>query len=257
MNLSLSELKCFLDEKVVRYNHPSFIEDDPISIPHLFTGLQDREIMGFFAAILAWGQRKTIISKCHDLLNRFGGEPYRFVLEHSDDDLKGLLGFTHRTFNDTDLLYFLDFFRRHYAEHATLEDAFLDRGLFYSVEDSLTRYEELFFGHPDAPLRTRKHVATPRRNSACKRINMFLRWMVRNDDKGVDFGVWNRIPQSALICPIDLHVDRAARRLGLITRKATDWKTALELTQHLQLLDPSDPVRYDFALFGMSIENNW
>lgn len=248
-------MKSFLDEKADQYNNVSFIENDPISIPHLFSGRQDREIMGFFAAILAWGQRKTIIAKCHELVRRFGGEPYRFIMEHSDDDLKDLLGFTHRTFNDTDLLYFVDFLQRHYFRYSTLEDAFLDGGVFNSAEDSLIRFEQAFFNDPDAPHRTRKHVATPNRNSACKRINMFLRWMVRNDDKEVDFGIWKRISQSALICPIDLHVDRAARRLELITRKQTDWKTALELTGNLRILDPSDPVKYDFALFGLSLEN--
>lgn len=250
-------MKSFLDEKADQYNNISFIENDPISIPHLFSGRQDREIMGFFAAVLAWGQRKTIIAKCHELVRRFGGEPYRFIMEHSEDELKGLLGFTHRTFNDTDLLYFVDFLRRHYSRYVTLEEAFLDGGVFNSAEDALIRFERTFFDYPDAPYRTRKHVATPIRNSACKRINMFLRWMVRSDDKGVDFGMWNRIPQSALICPIDLHVDRAARRLGLVTRKPTDWKTALELTHNLRLLDPSDPVKYDFALFGLSLENRW
>ncbi|WP_298651890.1 TIGR02757 family protein [uncultured Proteiniphilum sp.] len=250
-------MKSFLDEKADRYNNISFIENDPISVPHLFSGRQDREIMGFFAAILAWGQRKTIIAKCRELAGRFGSEPYRFIMEHSDEDLKGLLGFAHRTFNDTDLLYFVDFLQRHYSRYATLENAFLDKGVFNSAEDSLIRFEQTFFADPYAPQRTRKHVATPRRNSACKRINMFLRWMVRSDDRGVDFGIWDRIPQSALICPIDLHVDRAARRLGLITRKQTDWKTALELTGNLRLLDPSDPVKYDFALFGLSLENGW
>lgn len=248
-------MKSFLDEKVDQYNHISFIGNDPISIPHLFSDNQDREIMGFFAAILAWGQRKTIIAKCHELVRRLGGEPYRFIMEHGDEDLKGLLGFTHRTFNDTDLLYFVEFFQRHYSRYVTLEDAFLKKGVFSSAEDSLIHFEKAFFNFPDAPQRTRKHIATPLRNSACKRINMFLRWMVRSDDRGVDFGIWKRIPQSALVCPIDLHVDRAARRLGLITRKQTDWKTALELTGNLRLLDPEDPVKYDFALFGLSLEN--
>lgn len=257
MMMTFDNIKSFLDEKVNQYNHISFIENDPISIPHLFSDNQDREIMGFFASLLAWGQRRTIIAKCGELVQRFGGEPYRFIMEHGDDDLKGLLGFVHRTFNDTDLLYFVNFLHRHYSRYTTLEDAFLDRGVFYSVEDSLIRFEQVFFDFPDAPHRTRKHVATPLRNSACKRINMFLRWMVRNDDRGVDFGIWKRIPQSALICPIDLHVDRASRRLGLITRKQTDWKTALELTGNLRLLDSSDPVKYDFALFGLSLEDDW
>lgn len=251
------ELKQFLDEKADYYNRPAFIVNDPISIPHLFSDRKDREIMGLFASVLAWGQRKTIISKCRELADRFDGEPYRFVTGYGDDDLKRLVGFKHRTFNDTDLLYFVDFLHRHYVRHDTLEEAFLDHGRFVSAEDSLIRFERNFFNHPSAPARSRKHLPTPLRNSACKRINMFLRWMVRKDAKGVDFGLWTRIAPSALICPVDLHVERAARRLGLITRKQTDWKTALELTEHLRLLDPADPVKYDFALFGLSIENDW
>ncbi len=247
------KIKELLDYYVDKYNNPSFILNDPISIPHKFSNKQDREIMGFFAAILAWGQRKTIISKCLDLIDRFGDEPYRFVMEHSELDLKSLIGFKHRTFNDTDLLYFVDFFKRFYKKHNSLEDAFLEEGRFISIERSLINFEIHFFDHVNAPLRTKKHVATPARNSACKRLNMFLKWMVRNDDNGVDFGMWKRIPQSELICPIDVHVDRTARKIGLISRKQTDWKTALELTHNLKRFDPLDPVKYDFALFGLSI----
>jgi len=251
----MHDLKRFLDEKAEQYNDVSFIENDPISIPHSFSIKQDREIIGFFAATLAWGQRKTIISKCRDLVSRLGNEPYRFVMEHGAEDLRDLLGFKHRTFNDTDLLYFVDYLRRHYSKHESLEDAFLQDGRFSSAEDSLISFEHNFFNHPDAPRRTRKHVATPARNATCKRLNMFLRWMVRDDAKGVDFGLWKRIPQSALVCPVDLHVDRTARRLGLITRKQTDWKTALELTMNLRQLDPDDPAKYDFALFGLSVSS--
>jgi uncharacterized protein (TIGR02757 family) len=249
------DLKRFLDEKAEHYNNVVFIENDPISIPHAFSMKQDREIIGFFAATLAWGLRKTIISKCSDLASRLGNEPYRFIMEHGSDDLRGLLGFKHRTFNDTDLLYFVDFLRRHYRQYESLEDAFLLDGSFSTIEASLITFEQTFFNHPDAPRRTRKHVATPARNATCKRLNMFLRWMVRKDEKGVDFGLWERIPQRALICPVDLHVDRTARRLGLITRKQTDWKTALELTMNLRRLDPDDPAKYDFALFGLSVSS--
>jgi uncharacterized protein (TIGR02757 family) len=248
------KLKELLDEKADYYNNPSFVIDDPISIPHSFSGKQDKEIMGFFAATLAWGQRKTIINKCKELAVRFDNEPYKFITGHGEEDLKNLLGFKHRTFNDTYLLYFVDFLCRFYNENDSLEDAFLSNGRFISMEDSLVGFEYNFFNSPDAPLRTRKHVATPARNSACKRLNMYLRWMVRDDDKGVDFGLWKRIPQSSLICPIDVHVDRTARKLGLITRKQTDWKTALELYENLRLLDNDDPAKYDFALFGLSIE---
>lgn len=254
MQFTKEELRIFLGEKSEFYNCTSFIDNDPIFIPHQFTRKQDIEIMGFLAATLAWGQRKTIINKCRELSERMGGEPFHFVKTHTAEDLKQLQGFKHRTFNDTDLLYFVDFLHRHYSVYDSLEDAFLPDGKFVSVERSLTHFEKYFFDHPDAPRRTRKHVATPARNSTCKRLNMFLRWMVREDDKGVDFGLWKRIPQSALICPIDVHVDRTARKLGLITRKQSDWKTAVELTENLRLLDAKDPVKYDFALFGLSVE---
>lgn len=253
--LQFSEIKKLLDSKVEYYNCKQFIANDPISIPHRFSLKQDIEITGFFAAILAWGQRRTIINKCLDLIERFDNEPYRFILYHKNDDLKKLIGFKHRTFNDTDLLYFVDFLHRHYSKSDTLEDAFLPNGTFTSVKESLIHFENYFFDHPNAPQRTRKHIATPARNSACKRINMYLRWMVRCDANGVDFGLWKRIPTNALICPIDVHVDRTARKLNLISRTQTDWNTAEELTDNLHLLDKKDPVKYDFALFGLSIEN--
>ncbi len=252
----MMDLKSILDEMADHYNNPTFIVNDPVSIPHRFSGKQDREIMGFFAATLAWGQRKTIINKCNCLASRFQDEPYRFIMSHTDSDLERLAGFKHRTFNDTDLLYFVDFLKRYYSAHDSLEDAFLPDGRFQSVEKSLTWFEHQFFDHPNAPGRTRKHVATPARNSACKRLNMFLRWMVRDDGKGVDFGIWKRIPQSALICPLDVHVDRTARKLGLITRKQADWKAAVELTRNLAVFDAGDPVKYDFALFGLSINKD-
>lgn len=254
MYISKTDLKAFLDEKADFYNTPAFIENDPIFIPHQFSRQQDCEIMGFFAATLAWGQRKTIIAKCLDLANRFGNEPYRFIKDHSPEDLKSVLGFKHRTFNDTDVLYFIDFLKRHYQHSNSLEDAFVPASGFVNIEHALIDFERNFFSHPHAPQRARKHIATPARKSACKRLNMFLRWMVRSDERGVDFGIWKRIPRQELICPIDVHVDRTARRLNLITRTQTNWLTAMELTENLRLLDANDPVKYDFALFGLSIE---
>lgn len=254
MSVTDFQLKHFLDEQVEIYNSPTFITNDPISIPHRYSDKHDIEIMGFFAATLAWGQRKTILQKCSELADRMNNSPYSFVMKNDPLELQQLVGFKHRTFNDTDLLYFVDFLHRHYHHYDSLEDAFMTDGSFISVENSLIQFEKKFFNHPDAPNRTRKHIATPTRNSTCKRLNMFLRWMVRNDDKGVDFGLWKRIPQHALICPIDVHVERTARRLGLIFRKQTDWKTALELTESLRQLDPDDPVKYDFALFGLSVD---
>ncbi|MBT0812358.1 TIGR02757 family protein [Litoribacter ruber] len=250
-------MKEFLDEKVAYYNQPDFIENDPICIPHRFTKPQDIEIAGFFAAVLAWGQRKTIINKCVSLLEMMDNAPYEFILNHSESDLKSFLHFKHRTFNATDTLYFLDFFRRFYQQHGSLEEAFLPIGSAMEMEKMLIHFHDYFFADPLAPQRTRKHIATPARKAACKRINMFLRWMVRKDDKGVDFGIWHRVKPSQLICPCDVHVDRVGRKLGLIERKQTDWRTAVELTGRLAELDPLDPVKYDFALFGLGVEEKF
>ena len=243
--------------------------------------------MGFFAAILAWGQRKTILNKCRELITRMDGEPYAFIRQHQESDLKQLLGFKHRTFNDTDLLYFIHFFQQHYQSHASLETAFIPPGMYSEtfreeflefqetasdtfsssacyagalqkpmlpIEVALNHFRSYFFSLEDAPQRTRKHVSAPLQKSTCKRLNMFLRWMVRQDSKGVDLGIWTRFRPQDLICPCDVHVERVARKLGLITRKQRDWRMALELTDNLRKLDPMDPVKYDFALFGLGVE---
>lgn len=254
-----NELKAFLDQKVLEYNQPNFISLDPLSIPHRFTKKQDIEIAGFIAATLAWGQRKTIINKCLELLAMMDNAPYDFITNHQENDLKPFLRFKHRTFNDIDTLYFIEFFSKFYQDHSSLEAAFCI-GWNDSpdvMEVLLSNFHELFFRDPDAPQRTRKHVATPKRKSACKRINMFLRWMVRQDDQGVDFGLWDKLKPYQLICPCDLHVDRVGRKLGLITRKQTDWSTAMELTRNLRALDPGDPVKYDFALFGLGVNEKF
>ena len=256
---SFHDLKAFLDTKVEQFNQPDFIPNDPVSIPHRYTLKQDIEITGFWASILAWGQRVTIINKCQELFALMDHEPYNFVLNHSENDLKALLKFKHRTFNDVDTLYFIEFFKTFYRAHDSLEDAFL-KGLKHDdvdMENALVHFHEEFFALPDAPQRTRKHIATPARKSACKRLNMFLRWMVRDDAGGVDFGIWKRINPSQLVCPCDLHVERVARRFQLITRRQTDWLMAIELTNHLKQFDPMDPVKYDFALFGLGIEEKF
>lgn len=255
----MNAIKDFLDEKVIQYNQPGFITLDPISIPHRFSKKQDIEISGFFAAILAWGQRKTIINKCLELFTLMDNAPHDFLLHHREEDLRSLLNFKHRTFNEVDTLYFVHFLSWYYRRFESLEDAFLigQTGQADSMESILTHFHEYFFSLPDAPSRTKKHIATPARKAACKRINMYLRWMVRDDDKGVDFGLWKRIKPAQLICPCDLHVDRVGRKLGLITRKQTDWQTALELTERLREFDPNDPVKYDFALFGLGIEEKF
>ncbi|MFD0764454.1 TIGR02757 family protein [Mucilaginibacter lutimaris] len=271
-------LKAFLDTKVSQYNRPEFIANDPVGIPHMFSKKQDIEIMGFWAATLAWGQRVTIINKCKELISLMDGAPYDFIINHEEPDLKKLLHFKHRTFNDIDTLYFISFFRWHYENYESLEDAFIprnnpvilnnsegpvrDKGLQQAqgdsmVEAALNHFRSYFFSLPDFPPRTKKHVSSPSQKSTCKRLNMYLRWMVRKDNNGVDFGIWNKIKPAHLICPCDLHVDRVARKLKLITRKQTDWQTAVELTKNLRELDPNDPVKYDFALFGLGIEERW
>lgn len=255
----MQDLKGFLDEKVLEYNQPGFIALDPISIPHQFSKKEDIEISGFFASILAWGQRKTIINKCRELFEMMDNAPHEFMLHHQENDLKSFLNFKHRTFNDVDTLYFIHFLSWFYRSHSSLEEAFLlgQSNSQDSMFAILSRFQDFFFSLPDSPQRTKKHIATPQRKSACKRINMYLRWMVRKDEKGVDFGIWNKISPSQLICPCDLHVDRVGRKLGLITRKQTDWLTAIELTEKLREFDPEDPVKYDFALFGLGVEEKF
>jgi len=281
--MEFDELKDFLDFKVAQYNQPNFIANDPICIPHQYTVKQDIEIAAFFAAILAWGQRKTIINKCNELFARMDNQPYQFMLHHSDSDLKGLLGFKHRTFNDTDLLYFVSFFKQHYEQSLSLETAFLPGQINatyvlggakadvelsssacmlneiedFTAEKALNHFRSYFFSLEDFPRRTIKHISSPLQKSTCKRLNMFLRWMVRKDNCGVDFGLWSTISTSALICPCDVHVDRVSRRLGLINRKQTDWLTAVELTAKLKEFDANDPVKYDFALFGLGVEEKF
>jgi uncharacterized protein (TIGR02757 family) len=276
-------LKDFLDLKVEQYNQPGFIENDPICIPHQFKLKQDIEIMGFWASILAWGQRKTIINKCNELIHLMDGAPFDFMMNHQDSDLKRFLTFKHRTFNVTDTLYFIEFFKLHYRYNSSLENAFTGIDLKFGIDGSkfegpeykrdnssaktefplkstenlLNYFRDYFFSLPDYPSRTKKHVSSPIQKSTCKRLNMFLRWMVRSDQKGVDFGIWNTISPAQLICPTDLHVERVARKLKLITRKQVDWQTAAELTLNLQQFDSNDPVKYDFALFGLGIEEHF
>ncbi len=253
---SILELKEFLDTKVDQFNTSNFIELDPISIPHQFKKLQDVEIAGFFAATLAWGQRVTVINKSKELLELMDGSPHDFLLHHTESDKKRFEKFKHRTFNATDTLYFIESLSRYYKINRSLEDAFLpatDKTAAFPIEQGLRRFHDIFFSLPDYPKRTLKHVSTPARKSACKRINMYLRWMVRQDDKGVDFGIWKRISPAQLVCPCDVHVERVARKLKLIRSSQLNWQTALELTSNLRLLDPQDPVKYDFALFGLGI----
>ena len=276
------ELQDFLEKKVLEYNHPSFIAKDPVSVPHRFSAMQDIEIAGLFAAIFAWGNRTTIIRKSNELLKGMDDAPFDFIKNHMPSDLKRFLHFKHRTFNSTDLVYFIRFLKSHYGQNNSLESAFLPGNLIGIKNNrfntiitntgkqktllnsdthadnefarmALSIFYKRFFSLKNAPERTQKHIASPDRNSTCKRLNMYLRWMVRQDNNGVDFGIWKKISAADLICPVDLHVARVARGFGLITRKQTDWQTAIELTLALRKMDKTDPVKFDFALFGLGV----
>lgn len=245
----------FLNEKVDQYNQPFFIAADPICIPHRFSKKEDIEIAGFFAAIFAWGNRTTIINKTTELLALMNNEPHQFCLHHSSHELKSLLAFKHRTFNPTDLLHFIAFFKMHYNKHQSLETAFttfMQPG-DETIVNGLNGFYHYFFSADDVPNRTRKHIAAPFKNSACKRINMYLRWMVRQDTHGVDFGLWKQISPSQLIIPLDVHVTRVARHFKLLDRNNSDWLAAVGLTNTMKTLDANDPVKYDFALFALGV----
>ena len=248
------KLKETLDPLVERVNRLDFIENDPISIPHRFQKKQDIEIAGFFSAIFAWGQRKTIIKKASELMSLMDNSPSEFILHHSPDDLKSLLSFKHRTFQSTDLLFFIQFLKQYYQENESLEKAFYqDQTHPYHQMVGLSRFYQLIFQGDGIPARSRKHIATPAKNATCKRLNMYLRWMVRSDESMVDFGIWKSIPMSALMIPLDVHVEHYARQFGLLTRSQRDWKAVEEITHHLKIINPNDPVIYDYALFGLGV----
>lgn len=246
-----------LNDGVLQYNRPEFIPADPISIPHSLYLQQDKEIIGFWVAMLSWGRRSSIVASGLKLLDLMDGRPHHFVMNYKASDLKRFESFVHRTFQATDALYFLHWFRWFYSQHDSLESAFTG-GVDYKEENmgpALNDFHRLFFSLPDFPVRTKKHVSLAMKTSTCKRLNMFLRWMVRKDDCGVDFGLWKQIKPQQLLIPLDVHVDKVARKLGLISRKQSDWKTVVELTNTLKLLDADDPVKYDFALFGLGVLN--
>jgi uncharacterized protein (TIGR02757 family) len=296
-----AELKELLDSLVDKYNRIDFIENDPILIPHQYSKKQDIEIAAFIAAIFSWGQRVTIINKSKEFLSYMDNDPYQFILHHEESDLKPFLNFKHRTFNDTDALYFMSFFKMHYSKYDSLEDAFrtldtgqrimdtgqktldtghwtkdtgqktkdmgqrkLDKGQktldtgqkTLDMGQRLVAFRNYFFSMEDYPERTKKHVSSPANNATCKRINMFLRWMVRKDKQGVDFGIWNSIKPSELICPIDVHVANTANQFGLLKQEKINWNTAVALTETLKSFDAKDPVKYDFALFGLGVSNH-
>lgn len=250
--MNKTELKAFLDEKVNTYNNPSFIETDPIQIPHLFTLKEDIEITGFLVATIAWGNRKSIITNGNRLVELMGNSPYDFVMNFSEEQSESLSNFVHRTFNNEDLAYFLKSLQNIYKNHGGLETLFSKYAEIDSMQPAIHHFKKTFFELPH-PSRTQKHISDPLKNSAAKRINMFLRWMVRNDATGVDFGIWKSIDSSQLSCPLDVHSGNVARKLKLLKRKQNDAKALLELDNSLRKLDSQDPVKYDFALFGLGV----
>ena len=250
--MTQSELKSFLDEKTAQYNTPDFIESDPIQIPHLFSLKEDVEIAGFLAATIAWGNRKMIIQNSHKMMALMGNSPFDFVMGHSDKDLQRLDNFVHRTFNSHDFTSFIKGLQHIYKNHGGLEAVFTKYQENDSIQKSIHEFKKLFFEIEHLP-RTQKHISDPLNNSAAKRVNMFLRWMVRNDNAGVDFGIWKGISPAILSCPLDVHSGNVARKLGLLSRKQNDGKALAELDSKLRILDKDDPVKYDFALFGLGV----
>lgn len=250
--MTWEETRDFLNFKAEQYNTPSFIEEDPIQIPHSFKRKEDIEIMGFLVATIAWGNRKSILNSGERLIHIFGNSPYDFVMEYNKDKEEYFDGFVHRTFNSIDLAYFVESLKNIYSNHGGLESVFTKYATRDSLQPAIHEFKKVFFEIPH-PKRTQKHVGDPNKNSAAKRINMYLRWMVRNDNKGVDFGLWNQISPSQLSCPLDVHSGNIARKLGVLKRKQNDAKAVVELDAALRKMDPKDPVKYDFALFGLGV----
>lgn len=250
--MNQQDLKEFLNEKADQYNSPSFIDSDPVLIPHQFQKKEDIEISGFLAATIAWGQRPTIIKNAQRLVEWMDHAPHDFILHHQPEDRIKFKSFAHRTFNYDDLLYFLASLQNIYTRHGGLENVFLPLAGENNMKHAIARFRGIFF-ELDHLHRTRKHVSDPFSNSACKRLNMYLRWMIRSDNRKVDFGIWKHTPAALLSCPLDVHTGNVARKLGLLSRKQNDWKAVEELDANLRKFDPVDPVKYDFALFGLGI----
>lgn len=250
--MTAEELRSFLDEKVLQYNRPDFIESDPIQIPHLFTQKEDIEIAGFLASIIAWGNRKMIINNAKKMVTLMGNSPYDFVMNHNQDHLEALNDFVHRTFNGTDFTTFIRALKHIYGNHGGLEAVFAKHQQEDGMQKSIHEFKKVFF-EIEHQNRTQKHISDPLAGSAAKRINMYLRWMVRKDSTGVDLGIWKTISPAALSCPLDVHSGNVARKLGILTRKQNDAKALFELDTQLRLMDKNDPVKYDFALFGLGV----
>ncbi len=250
--LSKTELKEFLDLKAVFYEQPKFIETDPVQIPHLFTKKEDIEISGFLTATISWGNRKSILTNAHKLMTLMGNAPYDFIMNHTPADTVYLEGFVHRTFNSTDLHYFIIALQHIYNQYTDLEGFFMQFKHEDKLQNAIHHFKKEFFSLPHLT-RTEKHISDPNKNSAAKRINMFLRWMIRSSKGGVDLGIWKKLSPSQLSCPLDVHSGNVARKLRLISRKQNDGKALHQLDTNLRVLDPSDPVKYDYALFGLGV----
>ena len=250
--MNSSELKDFLDEKVLQYNTLDFIESDPVQIPHLFLQKEDIEIAGFLSATIAWGNRKMIIKNSHKMMDLMGNAPYDFVMSHTENDLERLETFVHRTFNGIDFTTFIRSLQHIYSNHGGLESVFNKHQETHSMQKSIHEFKKIFFEIPHQ-YRTQKHISDPLNNSAAKRINMYLRWMIRQDNKGVDLGIWKSISTASLSSPLDVHSGNVARKLGILTRKQNDGKALSELDTKLREFDSRDPVKYDFALFGLGV----
>ena len=246
------ELKEFLDAKVLQYNTSDFIDSDPVQIPHLYQRKEDIEIAGFLAATIAWGKREMIIKNSHKMMGFLGNSPFDFIMHHSSSQLDSIENFVHRTFNIEDFKYFISALRHIYTHHKGIEGVFTQYKSEDSLQPAIHQFKKLFFEIPHLA-RTTKHVSDPLKGSAAKRINMYLRWMVRQDTNGVDFGIWKNIAPALLSCPLDVHSGNVARKLGLLTRKQNDGKALSELDTALRKMDPVDPVKYDFALFGLGV----
>ena len=252
MKLKKEELKEFLDEKVAKYNRPDFIEHDPISISHRFTSKEDIEISGFLAATIAWGNRTMILRNANRMMTYLDDSPYDFILHHSENDLERISTVIHRTFNAEDFIYFIKALKHIYKTHNGLEGIFNQYRTKDSLQPAIHQFRSKFFELPHDS-RTMKHISDPLKGSAAKKLNMYLRWMIRKDDRGVDFGLWKSISPSILSCPLDIHSGNVARKLGLLTRKLNDSKAVSELDANLREMDKEDPVKYDFALFGLGV----
>ncbi|KAB2814412.1 TIGR02757 family protein [Phaeocystidibacter luteus] len=250
--MTRAELKDYLDDCVDRYNRPEFIQDDPIQIPHLFTNPRDIEVAGYLVATIAWGQRKTILNNGHRLMDIMGHEPYSFVMNATAAELEEL-SFIHRTFNSEDLRFLIEGLRGIYLNDKTLETSFLPKSNEYNLFPAISRFRSELIGKREVG-RSGKHIANPEKGAASKRIHMFLRWMVRNDQRGVDFGIWTNLSPSLLSCPLDVHTGNTARSLKLLRRKQNDRRAVEELDAQLRKFDAADPVKYDFALFGVGVD---